>query len=455
MNFANVKEWTITEGDVLSVIDSQNRVLWQKVGPTPPGPDYSEPFYVENISNAAETLSIKKSDTSAPTLTIEYSTDKTTWQTLGTTSTTALTYTLQVGDKVYLRCDTNTGWGSNASGTYSNRINGCSKVGGNIMSLLYGSNFTGNETTFRDSTQLTFYNLFNSNTNLVNAQELLLPATTLRNYCYYCMFDGCTSLTTAPQLPATTLAISCYYSMFNGCTSLTTAPTLPATTLIDYCYCSMFKGCTALVTAPALQATTLATGCYYLMFCGCTALVTAPALQATTLIDYCYGSMFKGCTALVTAPALQATTLATGCYMSMFVNCTSLTTAPQLPATTLASLCYSSMFQRCTALTTAPQLPATTLASNCYLSMFHSCTALTTAPALQATTLATGCYSSMFQGCTSLNTVECLATDISAQSATSTWLYNVSATGTFTKAAGVTWPDGKNGIPSGWTVVEQ
>ena len=36
------------------------------------------------------------------------------------------------------------------------------------------------------------------------------------------MFEGCTSLTTAPELPATTLASNCYYSMFKGCTNLNT-----------------------------------------------------------------------------------------------------------------------------------------------------------------------------------------------------------------------------------------
>lgn len=34
------------------------------------------------------------------------------------------------------------------------------------------------------------------------------------------MFDGCTSLTTAPELPATTLAASCYSFMFKNCTNL-------------------------------------------------------------------------------------------------------------------------------------------------------------------------------------------------------------------------------------------
>ena len=60
------------------------------------------------------------------------------------------------------------------------------------------------------------------------------------------MFEGCTSLTQAPELPATTLAEQCYYSMFEGCTSLTQAPELPATTLAEQCYERMFMFCTSL-----------------------------------------------------------------------------------------------------------------------------------------------------------------------------------------------------------------
>ena len=47
-------------------------------------------------------------------------------------------------------------------------------------------------------------------------------------------------------LPATTLADSCYDSMFQGSTSLTTAPALPANTLASYCYWGMFDGCSSL-----------------------------------------------------------------------------------------------------------------------------------------------------------------------------------------------------------------
>ena len=130
-------------------------------------------------------------------------------------------------------------------------------VSGNIMSLLYGDNFK-DKTTFSNGSNYVFVLLFVNNTHLINAENLILPATTLADGCYGSMFYGCTSLTTAPKLPATTLADYCYINMFGGCTSLTTAPELPATTLADSCYFQMFQACTSLTTAPELPATTLA-----------------------------------------------------------------------------------------------------------------------------------------------------------------------------------------------------
>lgn len=68
-----------------------------------------------------------------------------------------------------------------------------------------------------------------------------LSATDLTERCYDGMFRGCTSLVTAQTiLPATTLSKGCYEYMFSDCTSLTTAPELPALTLVDNCYYCMF-----------------------------------------------------------------------------------------------------------------------------------------------------------------------------------------------------------------------
>jgi hypothetical protein len=130
-----------------------------------------------------------------------------------------------------------------------------------------------------------------------------------------------------------------------------------------------------------------------------------------------------------------------------------------LPATTLAEYCYAYMFHSCTSLVDAPELPATTLEDHCYAYMFHSCTSLVNAPELPATTLEDHCYAYMFYGCTKLNYIKMLATNISATSCLNHWVYGVATTGTFVKNPAmttlptVTSYNNYEGIPSGWTVV--
>ena len=157
---------------------------------------------------------------------------------------------------------------TSAFGTFT--ITGRFYVEGNVMSLFYGDDFS--DKTALPNRNGALSNLFQGNTGLTSAENLVLPSTSLVNRCYHAMFNGCSSLTTAPELPATTLASTCYSYMFAGCTSLTTAPELPATTLGDECYSFMFSGCTGLTTAPVLSATTLGMSCYRDMFNGCTNL---------------------------------------------------------------------------------------------------------------------------------------------------------------------------------------
>lgn len=162
-------------------------------------------------------------------------------------------------------------------GTFT--ISGKCNLSGNIMSLLFGDYFEG-------QTDLTDYdNAFRGlfyNCDIIDASQLILPATTLTDYCYYSMFQECTSLTAAPVLPATTLTTGCYAYMFKECTSLTAVPKLPATTLGVLCYTNMFENCSSIVTAPELPATTLVDSCYYGMFYGCTKLNYIKALFTTT-----------------------------------------------------------------------------------------------------------------------------------------------------------------------------
>ena len=305
----------------------------QVVWPTTVKPDPSTiPFYVENITNSNETVTIKKQNSNNETIDVYKSDDKTYWTLLGTTSTTALTFTLVPRQRVYLRATTST-WHGGSVVNGSNTITGMSKVGGNIMSLLYGNNFE-NQTTI--TTNKALCNLFNiattSNYDLLDASDLALPATTLSNSCYNGLFSGCKSLVNGPKI---------------------------------------------------------------------------------------------------------------------------------LPATTLSNSCYNNMFNACISLINPPELPATTLADSCYMSMFYGCNSMTTAPDLLASTLVSSCYWYMFTSCDSLNYVKCLATSGFEEAGaggyyynTQDWLDTVSSTGTFVKAAGITWPTGKNGIPSGWTVQE-
>ena len=319
---------------------------------------------------------------------------------------------------------------------------------GDIRTLVDYTNYSSTNTD-----EARFCYLFNGCSNLTSAPEL--PADALAERCYYGMFYGCTGLTTPPALPATTLKGSCYYSMFYGCTELTTTPSLSADTLSDMCYYNMFYGCTSLTTAHNLPATTLAKSCYANMFYGCTSLTTAPALPATTLEANCYEKMFYCCSSLAIAPALPATTLAEKCYYYMFRDCTGLTEASTLPATTLEKSCYEYMFYGCTSLAISPTILATTLAEKCCYGMFYNCTNLTTSPTLLSTTLTEKCYYYMFRGCSNLNSITMLATDISASGCLSNWVDRVATTGTFFKSAEIeesAFSKDKNGIPNGWTI---
>ena len=145
---------------------------------------------------------------------LETSTDGNTWSDYSWTDSTGDTLTLaNVGDKVYMRTTTENQTIGNVSCKFYNFVmTGQIAASGNIQTLL---NADGSRTD--------------------------APA-----YCYYNMFNGCTSLTQAPELPATTLANNCYSGMFYNCTSLTTAPDLPATTLANGCYSEMFKYCSNL-----------------------------------------------------------------------------------------------------------------------------------------------------------------------------------------------------------------
>ena len=104
----------------------------------------------------------------------------------------------------------------------------------------------------------TFGNLFYQS-RIVDASGLILP-NNVTEECYYGMFDGCTSLTQAPNLLATTLVEYCYSTMFNGCENLSTvnlyyagsAPTISQGCFVDWLENAGGTGCTIYAPSDAL-----------------------------------------------------------------------------------------------------------------------------------------------------------------------------------------------------------
>ena len=269
------KNTTIRLGDRNIVkIKIGDSVIWQKTTEPVVEPEY---FYIESLTDG-NTVSLNTSltDTSHSqylTPTVQFSTNKQNWTTVTLDwSTTGdknidISTVLNTGDKMYFRNDTGKFNYVNSGSSYSTIKFSTTKnanAGGDIRTL---ANYRDVETS--SMTKGMFSNLFNGNTYIVDASNLRLPFTTLSDYCYYRLFYGCTSLTTAPALPATTLATNCYQQLFYGCTSLKTAPALPATTLVDGCYNGIFKNCSSLNTVKISAKNISATNCLTEWLYGC------------------------------------------------------------------------------------------------------------------------------------------------------------------------------------------
>ena len=175
------------------------------------------------------------------TKTIEYSINNGAWTSITSTSAGA-TISVAQGDLVRFR-GSNTVYAT-SNKAYSGFEGGSATydIEGNIMSLLYGDSCA--ERTDLPDSEYIFCSLFKK-APVVSAENLVLPATELKTYCYRSMFSYCEMLTKAPELPATTLAKGCYWYMFEHC-AIKETPVLNAPTLVQECYGHMFTDCARL-----------------------------------------------------------------------------------------------------------------------------------------------------------------------------------------------------------------
>lgn len=291
---------------------------------------------------------------------------------------------------------------SNGIGTFS--ATGGFNVSGNIMSLLFGDDFT--DKVSLAGKDYAFLNLFLNNTKLYDATNLVMPATTLSYSCYRKSFSGCSSLNAVSQ------------------------NLLPSMTLVDHCYSELFQECSSLKTPPQLPATNLSTYCYYRMFEE-SGLTSLPTLPATVMVDHCYDTMFNYVNANIPDNYLPSTQLAPYCYAAMFANAFSRTkTMDILPATILESHCYDTMFINNFTITEAPILPADILVDNCYTYTLY--------------------------GCNNLSKVVAKFTTTPSSSYTYNWLSDITAT--FYKNPNATWDQtisrNTSTVPANWTITD-
>ncbi len=190
------------------------------------------------------------------TKTIEYSINDGDWTSWTSTSSGA-SISVKAGNLVRLR-GTAYPYATSKS-AYSGFEGGTAtyEIEGNIHSLIYGENFAGNNT--MPSNDYMFCSLFKKS-KVKSAENLILPATSLRAYCYRALFSYATSLEKPCVLPATTLATGCYWYMFEKC-AISSAPELNATTLVDECYGHMFEGCSSLNYVKCMATNISATNC--------------------------------------------------------------------------------------------------------------------------------------------------------------------------------------------------
>ena len=262
--------------------------MWEKVKP-----DY---LYIENVDESDCELSFTtlSSKTLPPpdkyTNKVEFSTDKETWTTIN--FDTANTLTIPIGGKVYFRNNSGVFSYYGTDGYYyltSIKTTMKCNVGGNLNTLL---NY--NEEILDISDKRSCFRRLFIGAKIVDASKLVMPATTLSQYCFAEFFSGNSTLIAPPELPAVNLAESCYYRFFYECSSLTTSPSLPATTLADACYMGMYERCYKLTNAPILHATTLAKASYKEMFANCSSLNSITVYADDISANNCTSNWLNG-----------------------------------------------------------------------------------------------------------------------------------------------------------------
>lgn len=251
---------------VKDIYDNTHSVLlWERSSAEP---DY---FYFEDRSGAANSVTLAKSGTATEWVSLEYSTDKSTWTSWDLSQSLAI----PANGKVYLRGD-NGRMAVDSNNTHTFSSTGDVYAGGNAVTLLSSSGDLQSV-----NLKQTFNNLFNGMTTLVGVSDTLFGGFTSADTGTFRMtFGGCNRLANVPLITINRIASGAsdtFRSTFYQCYALTDASdiTFGFTTTYARTLYQTFAGCSALVTPPDLSSiTTLGTNALQAAFNGCTSLTS-------------------------------------------------------------------------------------------------------------------------------------------------------------------------------------
>lgn len=195
-------------GNVVVKMCRSGEMVYLKVNPPTPAPTgYTDMPLTFEITKAGNLKWYTQNG--SYTKTIEYKKNDGAWTQI-TSSNAGTLISVSVGDIVQLRGDNSQyapqdGRCSCWCGTTANY-----KAYGNIMSLISSTGFT---TLSSFTAPNVFMNFFNSG-GCIDAENLILPATALTNYCYQGMLAQSANLKVGPLLPVETLVQGCYAYLF-------------------------------------------------------------------------------------------------------------------------------------------------------------------------------------------------------------------------------------------------
>ena len=194
----------------------------------------------------------------------------------------------------------------------------------------------------------------------------------------YCMFYGCSGLTSLDVSKFNTDNVASMYGMFEGCSSLTSLDVSNFNTSNVTGMSYMFSGCSGLISLDVSNFNTENVTSMYRMFYGCSGLTSLDVSNFNTSNVKDMGLMFDGCSGLTSLDVSNFNTEKVTSMGNMFDGCSGLTSLDVSNFNTSNVTSMYGMFWGCSGLTSLDASNFNTSNVTDMSWMFSRCSGLTT-----------------------------------------------------------------------------